>query len=98
MFLLNRFPNVSSSIPLPLPNNTPSRPISRPRTAPEIATKRELSSKSITVFPTVDENTEINVTQPTKVDLQRDVQILTLPDNENENHQLEHTEHDQIPF
>jgi len=70
-----RFPSVSSSILIP-----PSRPTTRPYTAPEMTIKPETAVD----LPSIDEN----VIQPTKVDLQHDVQILTLTDSENE----------QVPF
>jgi hypothetical protein len=108
-----RFPSVSSSIPVTLLNETPSRPISRPRTAPQmqasVQPKTDLTSKSAGTYqenlhPIAEHtaaeslNTKPNVTQPTKVDLQRDVQILTLDDDENPNEQLIYGENEQTPF
>lgn len=54
--------------------------MTRPYTAPDMTIKQE----TVVDLPQIDEN----VTQPTKIDLQHDVQILTLTDSENE----------QVPF
>ncbi len=110
-----RFPQVSSSVPVTPLIETSSKPPSRPRTAPQMQTheqpKRELNSKSAGLFQpnlqSVDENieteslnTNTNVSPTTKFDIQRDVQILTLDDNDNKNQsqQITNEEIEQIPF
>lgn len=100
-----RFPHVSSSIPV-----TPPKPPSRPRTAPEIPCRNQSSRKSSratrTDLPVINENLEkepvsnieSNVIQPTTIDVQRDVQILTLDDTTYPTQQLLHESNEQIPF
>jgi hypothetical protein len=92
-----------------------SKPPSRPRTAPQIQTneqpKTESNSKSAGLFQpnlqSVDKNiekeslnTKPNVSQSTKIDIQRDVQILTLDDDDdkNQSQQITNEENQQIPF
>jgi hypothetical protein len=108
-----RFPHVSSSPSSPKEHS--SRPSSRPRTAPQIhakePTKIEFHSQSATVFQTnlapIDENieTELLVTktivpQPTKIDYKRDIQILTLTDDDDEKNtqQITNVAKEQLPF
>ncbi|CAF4089385.1 unnamed protein product [Rotaria sp. Silwood2] len=97
--LANKFPQVSSLIPVTPLNDNSSRPISRPRTAPptqgKVRPKTEFHSKSMGTFQTnlelINESTETTsldtktiVPESTKVDVNCDVQILTLDDNEDE--------------
>jgi len=85
--MLIRFPYVSSSIPTTPLNRTPSKRMSRARTAPPLQLKEELPIKSAEVVQTnlqpIIENIETTITEPTKVDVQRDIQILTF-DNDDE--------------
>jgi hypothetical protein len=86
-------------------NENRPKSTSRARTAPQMSPNVQPKlepSKSIVEFQTnlqsIDENTETdsletkpNLTQPTKVDLKRDVQILILDDNEK-------SKHEETPF
>ncbi|CAF4597437.1 unnamed protein product [Rotaria socialis] len=99
--LANRFPHVSSMVIIVPPNGNPSRPLSRPRTAPATQataaqSKADFHSKSAGGFQnnleTTDENSELMLTmtesivlEPTPVDVKCDIQILTLDDNDNGN-------------
>ena len=64
-------------------------------------TQTEFQSKSAGALQSLDENTETdlnttsNMTQPTTTDVKRDVQILVLDDNDNQNQQAKH---DETPF
>jgi hypothetical protein len=76
--------------------------MSRVRTAPQLRLKEELPIKSAEVVPTnlqpANENTETIITQPTKVDVQRDIQILTLDDDEHPSQPIKIVETQQIPI
>ncbi|CAF0797225.1 unnamed protein product [Rotaria sordida] len=111
--LANRFPQVSSLIPVTPLNENSSRPDSRPRTAPatqiKVRPKTEFHSKSIGTFQTnlesINENTETTsldtktiVPQPTKVDVSRDIQILTLNDNEDKSKKTTNESSEKLPF
>ncbi len=93
---------------------TSPKPISRARTAPQmrvqVQLKTEMNSKSAGVCQTnlqsIDKKIETasvhekpNVTQPTKCDIQRDIQILILDDHDDENksHQATNTENGPLP-
>ncbi|CAF4535056.1 unnamed protein product [Rotaria sp. Silwood1] len=111
--LANRFPQVSSLKPITPLNENSSRPISRPRTAPptqvQVRPKTEFHSKSMGTFQTnleqINENTETTsldtkttVPEATKVDVNCDIQILTLDDNEDKNKKTTNEQDEKVPF
>ncbi|CAF2679816.1 unnamed protein product [Rotaria sp. Silwood2] len=99
----NKFPSESvSSI-----NENTIKPNSRPRTSPQIqstTTTNDFQSRSTRAFQTnlepIDEekNTKTFVPQPTKVDSKRDIQVLTLSDDGNNNQQITNRNKDEVPF
>jgi hypothetical protein len=107
-----RFPNISSnqflSSSLPSINEASTKPTSRPGSSPQVQQVTDFQSKSTRVFQpnlnSIDEKTEIEVKtkkvvpQPTKVDVKRDIQILTLNDDGNNNQQSTIENDDQVPF
>jgi len=100
-FKIFRFPNVSSNQPLPSINENPPKPNSRSRTTPQVQSTPNNSNKSTRIFQTnlepIDEKN--NVVQPTEVDIKRDIQILTLNDDENPpNQQTTIEEQNEVPF
>lgn len=62
--------------------------MTRPQTAPDMNIKHDSPNKSLVDLSPIEETNEKNIVQPTKIDLQHDVQILTLTDHDNE----------QVPF
>lgn len=89
----------------PVPSNEPSKPPSRSRTSPSTQSTSHQSTKSNGTFqaslqPIGEEtNTKPVIPQPTRVDAQRDIQILTLNDDGNQNHQPSTNQgQDEVPF
>lgn len=86
-------------------DHVPPKPMSRPRASPSTQSTSHQSTKSNEAFQTnlqpINEETHVKpvVPQPTRVDAQRDIQILTLNDDANQNHQPSITEgQDEVPF
>ena len=81
------------------------KPVSRSRTSPSTQSTSHQSTKSNGPFQSnlqpVHEETTVKpfVPEPTRVDAQRDIQVLTFNDDGNQNHQPSITEgQDEVPF
>ena len=99
-------PSLSSS--LTSINETVSKPAARPQSAPQVPPVMNYSNKPLRALhpslESIEERPE-SITQmrpalpqPTKVDLKRDIQVLTLNDEAQNNASLNKNHGDQVPF
>lgn len=99
-------PSLSSS--LTAINEPVSKPAVRPQTAPQTPASVTRSNKPLravhTNLQSIEERPEsttlmrAEVPQPTKVDVKRDIQVLTLNDEAQKNPSLMNVHPDQVPF
>ena len=103
-----RYPYVSTSIPVTPLNRNSLKTSSRPQTAPIMPVAVHVKTDYQSDLCSIDENREkrsptrksLISSQPTKINIQRDVQILTLNDDikQNKYHVITKRDNDKIPF
>lgn len=79
----------------------PVKPISRSRTTPSSHQSTRSNGAFQTNLQSINEEVHVKpiVPQPTQVDAQRDIQVLTLNDDGNQNQQLSTNQgQDEVPF
>ncbi|CAF2068886.1 unnamed protein product [Rotaria magnacalcarata] len=103
-FMTTKFPSASLNESLSSNRETTPKTSSRPRTSQTLSATNDFHAKQNRGFHTnldsIDEEktTKSNVSQSTKIDGKRDIQVLTLNDDGNNNLLSTHRENDEAPF